>query len=211
MAAESEFSLKTKQGRWREKVDFLVAICALITSIASIWLSVTQGDDMQRLVQAQSWPFLGFTTSNAETSPVTGKPDPVISMTIENLGVGPAKIQSFEIFYKGKNVQTSRELLRACCTDASGKIPEDAWKQTPILTSTVVGRVLRAGQTAPFIYWARPDTDNAIWEKLNKARFEVEKKICYCSVFDECWTSDLESTQATPVKNCPVLKNSYRQ
>lgn len=211
MTAENELPFKAKQGSWREKVDFLVAICALITSIASIWLSVTQGDDMQRLVQAQSWPFLGFNTSNNETSPVTGKPEPVISMTIENLGVGPAKIQSFEIFYKGKNVQTSRELLRACCTDASGKIPEDAWKQAPLLTSTVVGRVLRAGQTAPFLYWARPETDNAVWDKLNMARFEVEKKICYCSVFDECWTSDLESTQATPVKSCPVLKNSYRQ
>ena len=211
MAAENEISSRSSHAGWREKVDFLVAVCALITSIASIWLSVTQSDDMQRLVQAQSWPFLGFSTSNTETNTVSGKPEPVISMTIENLGVGQAKIQSLEIFYKGKNVKTSRELLRACCTDASGKIPEDAWKQTPILTSSVVGRVLRAGQTVPFIYWARPETDNAMWEKLNMARFEVEKKICYCSVFDECWASDLESTQAKPVKSCPVLENSYRQ
>lgn len=212
MTAGTDFSIHAKQSGWREKVDFLVAICALVTSIASIWLSVTQGDDMQRLVQAQSWPFLGFQTSNTETNPVTGKPEPVISMTIENLGVGPAKIQSLEMFYKGKNVRTSRDLLRACCTDASGKLPEeDVWKETPILTSFVVGRVLRAGQTVPFFYWSRPETDNAIWEKLNMARFEVEKKICYCSVFDECWTSDLGSTQATPVKSCPVLKNSYRQ
>jgi len=211
MATEFESSQARDGNTWREKVDFLVAICALITSMASIWLSVTQSDDMQRLVQAQSWPFLGFSTSNTETNTVTGKPEPVISMTIENLGVGPAKIQSLEIFYKGKNVKTSRELLRACCTDATGKIQEDAWKQTPILTSSVVGRVLRAGQTVPFLYWSRPETDNAIWEKLNMARFEVEKKICYCSVFDECWTSDLESTQSTPVKSCPVLENSYRQ
>jgi len=211
MAVENEFPNTFSHNGWREKVDFLVAVCALITSIASIWLSVTQSDDMQRLVQAQSWPFLGFSTSNTETNTLTGKPEPVISMTIENLGVGPAKIQSLEIFYKGKNVKTSRELLRACCADASGKIPEDAWKQTPILTSSVVGRVLRAGQTVPFLYWSRPETDNAMWEKLNMARFEIEKKICYCSVFDECWTSDLESTQATPVKSCRVLDNSYRQ
>jgi len=211
MTAELEYSKATGRNNWREKVDFLVAICALITSIASIWLSVTQGDDMQRLVQAQSWPFVGFITSNNETNPATGKQEPVITMTIENLGVGPAKIQSLEIFYKGKNIKTSRELLRACCTDASGKLDEDAWKQTPILTSSVVGRVLRAGQTMPFIYWSRPETDNAVWEKFNLARFEVEKKICYCSVFDECWTSDLDSTQATPVKSCPMLENSYRQ
>ena len=121
MAAENEISSRSSHAGWREKVDFLVAVCALITSIASIWLSVTQSDDMQRLVQAQSWPFLGFSTSNTETNTVSGKPEPVISMTIENLGVGPAKIQSLEIFYKGKNVKTSRELLRACCTDASGK------------------------------------------------------------------------------------------
>ena len=211
MAAENEIKNRTAHAGWREKVDFLVAVCALITSIASIWLSVTQSDDMQRLVQAQSWPFLGFNTSNTETNPVSGKPEPVISMTIENLGVGPAKIQSLEVFYKGKNVKTSRELLRACCIEASEKIQEEAWKQTPILTSSVVGRVLRAGQTVPLLYWARPEKDNAVWEKLNMARFEVEKKICYCSVFDECWASDLESTQATPVKSCPVLENSYRQ
>ena len=153
MAAENEISSRSSHAGWREKVDFLVAVCALITSIASIWLSVTQSDDMQRLVQAQSWPFLGFNSSNAESNPVTGKPEAVISLTVENLGVGPAKIQSLEVSYKGKQVTNSRELLRACCGDVSGQIHEETWHDKyPILTSSVVGRVLRAGQAIPMFY-----------------------------------------------------------
>ena len=45
-------------------LEMAVAIAALVTSVVSIWLSLSQGDDMARLVEAQSWPYLEYETSN---------------------------------------------------------------------------------------------------------------------------------------------------
>ena len=196
---------------WREKVDFMIAVCALVTSIASIYLTVVQGDDMQRLVQAQSWPFLGISTGNTRTNPADGRQEAVITLELDNLGVGPAKIQTFEMWFDGKPVTNNYELMRACCTDiAAGKtIP--GTDESPILTSPAANRVLRAGQSITLLQWAKPTTDAQAWDRLNRARFEIKHRICYCSVFDECWTSDLESTKATPVKACPAVEKPYRE
>jgi hypothetical protein len=30
------------------------------------------------------------------------------------------------------------------------------------------------------------------WDVLNKERFNVNVRVCYCSVFDECWMMDSE-------------------
>ncbi|MFT3806324.1 hypothetical protein [Arenimonas sp.] len=189
----------------------MIAICALVTSIASIYLTISQGDDMQRLVQAQSWPFLGMSTGNTSKNEITGLHEPVITLELENLGVGPAKIQTLELSYDGKPVTSSYELLRTCCMDATDGERVPGTEQSPILTSPVVNRVLRAGQTTTLFRWARPTEDDRAWNRLNKARFVLKHKICYCSVFDECWTSDLETTNATPVAACPAVDKQYRE
>ncbi len=207
----TEHAETSPRQHWRDKVDLMVAICALVTSMASIYLSVSQGDDMQRLVQAQSWPFLGLTSGNTRANPLTGGQDAIISMEIENLGVGPAKIESLEVWWQGKPVTSSRELLQACCIPPEQRESLDLYKETPLLTSGTVGRVLRAGQSVMMFSWERPTQDPAVWNRLDKARFKIERRICYCSVFDECWTSDLSSTKATPVQACPVVAKPFRE
>lgn len=196
---------------WREKIDFMIAVCALVTSIASIYLTVVQGDDMQRLVQAQSWPFLGMSTGNTRTSQVSGEQEAVITLELENLGVGPAKVQTLEVWYEGKPVTNSYELMRACCMEGPDNARVPGTKETPMLTSPASNRVLRAGQTITLLQWAKPAVDTQAWDRFNKARFRIKHKVCYCSVFDECWTSDLETTAAVPVKACPVVDKPYRE
>jgi len=74
-----------------------------------------------------------------------------------------------------------------------------------------VGRVLPAGQPLPFIYWARPETENAVWEKFNLARFEVKKKICYCSVFDDCYVTDSsDDSKPRAVEQCTPPAKPFR-
>src|SRR6185436_9542916 len=82
--------------RW---VDFAVPFSALAVSVISLVVAVHHGRTMQemaqanaRLVQANSWPLLQFTTGNANE---TGQPE--ITLKIENAGVGPAKVISLEV------------------------------------------------------------------------------------------------------------------
>jgi hypothetical protein len=41
-------------------------------------------------------------------------------------------------------------------------------------------------------------------------RDKVTVRLCYCSVFDECWIGSGVTTEATSVASCPVPKVSFR-
>ena len=79
-------------GRFGRALEMAVALAALVTSVTSIWLSLSQGDDMARLVQAQSWPYLEYVSSNTGDNGA-----PVIDLMVRNAGVGPAKVESFSV------------------------------------------------------------------------------------------------------------------
>jgi hypothetical protein len=56
-------------------------------------------------------------------------------------------------------------------------------------------------------------TNEAVWRALNTARNnDITYRICYCSVFDECWintVSGRNQLDPAPVDKCPVPKVGY--
>jgi hypothetical protein len=194
--------------RLRDTLDLMVALAALVTSVVSIWLAISQGDDMARLVQAQSWPFVGFSSGNTGTDALTGARKRSLSFSVENLGVGPAKIRSFEISIDGRPVTDHTALISAAHGAA---VAEPLRDDLPILSTAVNGRVLRPGETITFLRWDHDPTVDAPWTALDRARFgRLGLRVCYCSVFDECWIGTLQSTEAEPVAACPAI-DSYRE
>ena len=192
--------------RWHAPFDraleLAVAMAALITSATSIWLSLSQGDDMARLVQAQSWPYLEYESSN------TGETGPEIDIGVRNAGVGPAKVQSFSILYGGTPVRGWTALIKACCladgTPTGKPLDFPALTDNKMVSSKLIQRVLRASDTAMLLHLPKTDANAALWNKLDDARFKLELRVCYCSVFDECWISDLRSTEQRKVQTCPA-------
>ena len=195
--------MQARNGTLTRLLEMVVAIAALVTSVTSIWLSMRQGDDMARLVQAQSWPYLEYLSSNTSDNGL-----PVIDIAVRNAGVGPAKVESFAILYDGKPVKGWAALIKACCipdgvaTDKPLDLP--ALTDNKMISSKLIQRVLRASDSAPLLQLPKTDINAALWKKLDAARFKIELRACYCSVFDECWTSDLRSTQQHLVDTCPA-------
>jgi hypothetical protein len=113
---------------------------------------------------------------------------------VANTGVGPAKIESFEVFWKGKPYRSAKELLPACCgyKIVLATSPE-AKSHTPLLTGTVQGVVLRAGDTETFIHYRLGPENLDVWKKLDNAREQMTYRICYCSVLNQCYRSALRS------------------
>lgn len=198
---DSTFSTSPKRSL-RDTLDLLVALAALTTSMASIWLAVTQGDDMQRLVQAQSWPYIGFSSGNSTIDAATDKRIRSLSFTVDNQGVGPARLRTMEVLVDGKAVPNTSALLRnAARLDSRASLHRDA-----VFTTAVAGRVLRAGEDITFLRWDHDDTAEPEWSALNEARFgRLLMRACFCSVFDECWISRSDQADATPVDRCPVV------
>ena len=94
----------------------------------------------------------------------------------------------------------------------------EAKNHTPLLTGTVQGIVLRAGEKEDFIRYKLGDDNLAVWNALDNARDRISYRICYCSVLNECWRSEFPGRselyfpgQLHPerVQACPVPAVAY--
>jgi hypothetical protein len=168
--------------------DIAITVCILLVSVSSLVIALVHSRTLERmadantrLVEANSWPFLGYGTGNA------GGPDgTAVEMRITNDGVGPAKIESADLKWDGVPMHNAVEFLRACCGYRDER-PTGLW------IDLITGRVLRAGETITFITLPKTAKDLDVWKRLNTVRLSrrLGVDVCYCSVFDECWTEDV--------------------
>lgn len=201
-ASAVEISQETK----RDWFGIVVALCALGTSAASIAIAVENASSMDRLVQASSWPYLQIDSSN-----VDGDGNEVVTLTLHNSGIGPLRLESFEILADGKPLRQIGELVRDSYDENWTPASSSATKEQArnIMTSTPAGTVLAPGGSV-LVYAVRRTADvDRLWEALNQARFGHSYRACYCSVFDECWVADFATTRPEPVKSCPTTDTNW--
>ena len=193
-APEVEGHLHHKTGHGA--ADKILAVLAVFLSGVSVFIAVHHGKTMERLVAANSWPNISYGTSNLDDA--TGRD--VISLTLKNTGVGPARIDSFEVFYKGKPLKSVGDLADCC---GKGRFSST--------TSNVLDEVLPARESINFIAIAKSATTPEIWEAANRERFNIRVRVCYCSVFDECFVRDSAERRPHRVSECrPSQPVEYR-
>ncbi|HEY4115721.1 MAG TPA: hypothetical protein VGM17_16820 [Rhizomicrobium sp.] len=196
----------------RHWTDTLFAVAALFVSAVSLWVGIRTETANEQLVAASSWPFLQVQISNADAN---AKLD--LQFSVENTGVGPAKVETFEVFWNGKPFRSAAELLGACCGyKVVPATSPDAKNHTPLITGTVQGAVLRPGEPKTFIHYALNADNLAVWKKLDKAREQMSYRVCYCSVLNDCWRNVLRSELYFPgqlhpekARTCPVPVVAY--
>jgi hypothetical protein len=187
----------------RPRLDLIIALAAIFISAVSLFVAIEHGKTERDLVAANSWPFLRAVLN----SDYDGGRD--IAIGLSNGGVGPAKLKSLEIFYRGAPVSSSSDLLRRCCGLASD--PQTVSRQLPQRFSwgLVDETVLRPGEEAHVLEVHRLKDAPDVPDRLNAALLGVGFRACYCSVFDECWLSNLRSTRPQRVGQCPAPAHPF--
>ncbi len=185
-APEAEPHLHHKTGH--SLADKILAVLAIFLSCVSVFIAVHHGKTMERLVEANSWPNISYSTSNADEASNNHN----IIFTLRNTGVGPARIDSFEVFYKDRPMKDALSLALACCEP----------KKSSYSTSLVVDEVLPAREQINFISLPNTPINDGLWDRVNVERFAVRIRICYCSVFDECWSRNSEQRRPNRVAEC---------
>ncbi|MDX2233814.1 MAG: hypothetical protein NW200_04885 [Hyphomonadaceae bacterium] len=200
---EAHAAHKPTGRRW---LDMAVSLAALVTSIASITMAFHNGQSMDRLVTANSWPFPILENSNF----IAGESR--IELAVRNSGSGPAKLETVTMFYQGKAMANWRDLMRACCLAPGAEASDDLIQNQTgyMLSDTPTGSVLLPGEQVLLMSLARSDANLAAWDALNAVRFELTFEACYCSVFDDCWTTNLQTTRPKPVAQCPARDDVFR-
>ena len=166
-----------------------VTVPTFIISIALAYATFVQADATRKIQMSETWPYVGYGTSNARED---GTKE--IIMVLQNDGVGPARLEQMEFLYKGKPMPNPREFMRQCCAG-------DA--KFAFMSSPVTG-VLRPGEKTEFIRFLRTDQNAAIWDKLERERWSVVVRSCYCSIFDDCWVYDNRQKRPQQVDVCPA-------
>jgi hypothetical protein len=186
--------------RWLDKI---LPVSALFVSLISILIAFHHGGVMQdlvrqneRLVQANSLPHLQlFSNSSSEN----------FNLVASNAGIGPADIRSVQLLIRGKPVRNIEELLSTCCGVKRGGVSR----------SGLLGTMIRPGQDISYV-GTLSTTDPRAVQGLSQLYNQraIETRVCYCSVFDECWVRSsfdhLNSVRPRSVKQCPAWEPQYR-
>jgi len=176
-------------------LELAVAVTALITSISSIVLAIGNGKAMDRLIKANSIPYLagGFSDANPQGAEV-------ISLDLFNQGVGPAHEKSLKVSVDGHYVRSMKEFYAALLGPAAVSGPQPFAHE--MVKNGVKTRFVAAGQQQ-MIFRIPKTADNAqLWDRLQATEDRWSVAFCYCSVFDECWQVPNKWAEPQPVKEC---------
>lgn len=177
----------------------LVGVPALVISLVVAYGTFVQAQATQRMLQASTWPFLAYDTSNYDPS---GKRR--IRLILTNNGVGPALLGPIELRYQGRVMHTPQEFLSACCGYKSGE-------SIQLSTAPATNVALRPGDQITFFDMPENTLNARMMARLESERWKLQVRSCYCSIFEDCWT--IEGIQARPrkVAQCPADWKVYKE
>ena len=170
------------------RIEFFIAVCALLTSIAAIWLAWDQSRVMRAQQHGAVFPVLqvdGYVSQRGDTT--------AVGINVRNSGVGPALIESAEFFVGDQEAQPFNRDVTS--------LPDGfqlSW-------SAIVGRALAPGErvTPIDMVWPAGILDTEDVRDISEDAQTWRLEICYCSVFERCWkTQKIGRSRAIPVEKC---------
>ncbi|HEY0334275.1 MAG TPA: hypothetical protein VGC74_11260 [Stenotrophomonas sp.] len=183
--------------------DVVMAVTAIFISLVSLAVAIEHGRTTREMVAANTWPFMQEMRSNA----YEGHGD--VAIGLSNGGVGPAKIKYLEVFYRGQPMKSGMDLLRHCCGLPADPVAGLAMLEGMMSRSNVDETVIRPGEANAVLRVDGRGKDAELPKRFAEAIKDVSFQACYCSVLDECWTSDLHSTRTVEVEECEVPKHRF--
>lgn len=172
-------------------VDKLIGGCALIASLAAVFIAWDQGRVMRAQQHGEVYPVLqidGFIAS------LEGQVE--LGLRVSNNGVGPALIEAVDLAVDGAEVSNLRTLLTELPPRSS-----DSW-------SSLAGRAMAPGERVEVLSlrWRGEDlteADGAAISAFAEQASDWNFRICYCSVFRRCWATLRTGTaRADRVQRC---------
>lgn len=188
-----------------QKLNLTLALCAVLISVASFYATYLQADAAEKQVKAMTLPLMQSTTGNFndETKEKT------IYFILENAGVGPALIKNISYIYKGEEYNTILDFMKACCDKERSiyhqKISKNGKRSYGSVSSTVLNTIIPAQTKVRYFQLFHGPDSNEFWNKLDRERFEVSTKLCYCSLLDECYLTQTNGV-VEPIESCPIEK-----
>ncbi len=172
----------------RHWAESALAIGAVIIAAVSLWVAFDSERTNRELVASASWPFVELTSGELAVGAR------IFHLDLSNDGIGPAKLESFELFWQGKPERSPWQLLHDCCAQGNGAAGKpgsvDALRadSANLVTASDQGIVLRAGETIHLLWYVRNGGNSPIWDAFESQYVRnLSVRYCYCSALNDCW------------------------
>jgi hypothetical protein len=186
----------------KDTLNLVIAGCAVLISAASFYATYLQAQSEEKQVKASTWPYLQISSGNYDTANEEHK----VYVRVQNVGVGPAIIKNFSMFYDGVESDNIYDILAKCCGPEGGTRsdlinPKSREKTGFIVTSMVKNKILPDGRDISIFQIKKTDQNEVFWDAVNNSRWKMKGKACYCSLLEDCYQTDFEN-EPVPVKSC---------
>jgi hypothetical protein len=193
---------------WITSPQMLVSLSALLLSVCGLFISMYEASLIREQQRASVWP-------NVEVLPSIGSD--TLKIFVDNTGIGPARIENASVIYNGEVKENWLDLI--------GSFEFDE-KNVTDYQSLINGRVLPPSSDEKELIFrvasTSEDMDQNLVYKLSNAirKKQLNIKLCYCSVYDECWTASmadvakrfegeqLRTREQRRVENCSEIEGS---
>ena len=192
-----------KAGR---RYDGALNLAALFISCLSIGLAYLSNQSIERVERASAWPFLQLESGND-----LGDREEMYFL-VRNAGTGPARIHSIGYLFDGSPVTAEFVLdyiAQRCCADARRSMTAAAGDDLlagygTIRTAPLAPGFLAASGETVYLSWRKASANEVLWRAIDKARYtkRIGLRVCYCSVFDECWVTETSTFPPKAITSC---------
>lgn len=177
----------------------LVGISAVVIGVCALAVSLYETSLMREEQRAAVMPLLELSRSyNLPADDASGD-EPQLLLQAQNVGIGPARVVDFRVMIDGAPYPTWDAALRQL-------IQHDA----PLSygQSTINGRTIPPDRMVTMMKLNDSELVGDILAEFNRVDFEA----CFCSIFDECWTTRYtEFGAARPVESCQRSEGSFAE
>jgi len=179
--------------------EMLVGVSAVIIGICALGVSLYETSLMREEQRAAVMPLLELSRSYNLQTDDTSTEKSRLWLQAQNVGIGPARVASFQVTVDGKPQPTWDAAMR----ELIGHDSPISYGQ-----STMSGRTIPPDRLVTMMDLDDDELTERILIEFDRLDFEA----CFCSIFDECWTTSYSDFGATnQVESCQRLDSSFTE
>ncbi|MDX1516593.1 MAG: hypothetical protein R3288_07125 [Woeseiaceae bacterium] len=175
-----------KRRRW--SAEMMVGVSAVFIGLCALFVSMYEARLMREETRSEVLPILELSRSYYVSSAEAD--DWRLLIQAENVGIGPARVVDFRVTVDGQPHATWASAMAALL--GSPAIVQYG-------QSSINGRTIPPDRVVTMFDLSSTELTQSIMAEFERLDFEA----CYCSVFDECWTTSYQAWGAShPAESC---------
>jgi hypothetical protein len=189
--SETASAKRSRFAQWSSLVAFGISALAL-------GLSVYQTRLMQTQARASVWPYLDIGFGYDDKGEGAG-----FELHVQNNGVGPALVRSVQVSFDDKPMHHWSDVISVVMNEQNKH--GTSHSKLAGLHNVVIPPSLNRETDVVAIRIEEPDVAKAVYD----ARDRLKMDICYCSIYNDCWTVQWHMTLPVEAPSCRESKNEF--